>query len=205
MTAVSACARPVSRLWFALAVIGAFVGVYMLWLHVTTDPLIDVHAYYDAAARLKGLPIAWSVAIGQAQVPLTLLTAIAAPWSIALAAHLKLFPTLIALWWIGRREWRRLAVFVAWAAGLVMLQLVLAPQATLDFLTALTLKEVGAVRNFSPYALSPLLWAALVVIGVAVTLRLARTRWGWSAAVALSVLASPPVRQARWVNGASMP
>jgi hypothetical protein len=263
MTAVSARARPVSRLWFALAVIGAFVGVYMLWLHVTTDPLIDVHAYYDAAARLNaglplyppnqdvngptayfypplfaivfrplallpyqaaaaiweavviasfvatvwwvgprrretwlaigvlGLPIAWSVAIGQAQVPLTLLTAIAAPWSIALAAHLKLFPTLIALWWIGRREWRRLAVFVAWAAGLVILQLVLAPQATLDFLTALTLKEVGAVRNFSPYALSPLIWAALVVIGVAVTLRLARTRWGWSAAVALSVLASP--------------
>jgi hypothetical protein len=262
-TAAPARVRPVSRLWFALAVIGAFAGVYMLWLHVTTDPLIDVHAYYQAGARLNaaqplyppdqdvngptayfypplfailfqplallpypaataiweagviasfvltvwwigprrretwlaigvlGLPIAWSVSIGQAQVPLTLLTAIGAPWSIALAAHLKLFPALIALWWMGRREWRRLGVFAAWAAGLALLQLVLAPQATFDFLTALTLNEVGSVRNFSPYALSPLLWAALVVIGVAVTLRLGRSRWGWSAAVALSVLASP--------------
>ena len=255
--------RSPSLVLFALAVIGALAGIYLLWLHLTTDPLGDIHAYYEAAVRLNagqplyppdqdvngnlayfypplfailfrplallpyavaaaiwefvvlasfvvtiwwigprrrdtwlaigilGIPIAWSAAIGQAQVPLTLLTVIGAPWSIALAANVKLFPALIALWWVGRREWRRLAVFAAWAAGLMLLQLVLAPQATFDFLTTLTLKEVGAVRSFSPYALSPLLWAALVVTGVAVTLRLSRTRWGWSAAVALSALATP--------------
>jgi len=143
------------------------------------------------ALGVLGLPIAWSLAIGQAQVPLTLLTAFGAPWSIALAAHLKLFPALVALWWIGRREWRRLGLFAGWVAALALLQLVLAPQATLDFLAALTLEQVGAVRNLSPYVISPLVWGALVLVGVAVVLRLAPTRWGWAAAVVLSVVATP--------------
>jgi len=255
--------RQVRLAWFAAAIVGALAGISTLWLHLASDPLADVRAYYDAGTRLNeglplypagadtnvaefyryppllamafrplallpypaaaaiweavviasfvatiwwigprrretwlaigvlGLPIAWSLAIGQAQVPLTLLTAIGAPWSIALAAHLKLFPALIALWWIGQREWRTLAVFAAWTAGLVLLQLVLAPGATVDFLGVLTLEQVGAVRSFSPYAISPLLWAVLVVVGVASVLRLAPGRWGWAAAVALSVLATP--------------
>jgi len=255
--------RPVNLGLFALAVIGALVGIYMFWLHVTTDPLNDVHAYYEGAARLNAglslyppdqsvatplgypyppllailfrplallpfaaasaiwevvviasfivtvwwsglrrretwlalgifaLPIAWCVAIGQAQVPLTLLTAIGAPWSIALAANIKLFPALIALWWIGRREWRSLGVFAATMAGLALLQLVLAPQATLDYITAISLHQVGHVQNLSPYASSPLLWAALVLAGVGVVLRLAPTRWGWATAVILSVVATP--------------
>ncbi|MFH1474828.1 MAG: glycosyltransferase 87 family protein [Chloroflexota bacterium] len=143
------------------------------------------------AVGILGLPIAWCVAIGQAQVPLTFLTAIGAPWSIALAANLKLFPALVALWWIGRRDWRALAVFAGWVAGLALLQLVLAPQATLDFLGTLTLEQVGEVRNISPYAVSPLLWAVLVGAGIVLSLRLAPTRWGWVAAVMLSVVATP--------------
>ena len=147
----------------------------------------------DLAGRsgMLGLPIAWCVAIGQAQVPLTFLTALGAPWSIALAANIKLFPALVALWWIGRREWRCLGVFLAWMAGIVLLQVVLAPQAMPTSWTPLTLKQVGEVRNLSPYAFSPLLWAVLVVGGVAAHARLAPTRWGWAAAVALSVLATP--------------
>ena len=263
MTATTSRARPVSRGLFALAVIGALAGLYLFWLHVTTDPLNDVHAYYEAAARLNAgqpvyppdqsvatplgypypplvailfrplallpfaaaaaiwevvvvasfvvtvwwmglrrpetwlalgilaLPIGWCVSIGQAQVPLTLFTAIGAPWSVALAANIKLFPALIVLWWIGRREWRSLGVFAATLAGLALLQLVLAPQATLDYLTAISLKQVGAIQNFSPYAVSPLLWGVLVLVGVAVVLRLAPTRRGWAAAVIFSVLATP--------------
>jgi len=143
------------------------------------------------ALGILALPIGWCVAIGQVQVPLTMLTAIGAPWSIALAANIKLFPSLIALWWIGRRDWRSLGLFVATLAGLALLQLVLAPQASLDYLTAITLKQVGAIRNFSPYAVSPLVWGALVVAGVGIVLRLAPTRWGWPAAVILSVVATP--------------
>ena len=256
-------ARQARLAWFVAAVVGAAAGASTLWLHLTTDPLADVHAYYDAGARLNaglplypegadpnaaefyryppllaiafrplalvpfeaaaaiwmvvivgslvgtiwwvgprrpetwiaigvlGLPIAWSVSIGQAQVPLTFLTALGAPWSIALAANLKLFPALVALWWVGRREWRSLGRFAGWMAGLALLQLVLAPQATLDFLPTLTLEQVGEVRNLSPYGVSPLLWMALVVAGSILVLRLAPSRWGWAAAVALSVLATP--------------
>lgn len=257
-------ARRFARLGvFALATVGALAGVGILWIHLTSDPLADVRAYYDAGARLNaglplypaaadpnaaefyryppllaiafrplallpfpaaagiweavviaslvgtlwwvglrrretwlavgilGLPIAWCVAIGQAQVLLTFLTAIGAPWSIALAANLKLFPALVALWWIGRRDRRSVAAFATWSAGLAFLQLVLAPQATLDFLGTLTLDQVGDVRNISPYSVSPLLWAVLVGAGVVLALRLAPTRWGWAAAVVMSVLATP--------------
>jgi hypothetical protein len=80
------------------------------------------------AVGMLGLPIAWALSIGQAQVIVTLLTTLAAPWSIALAANVKLFPALVALWWIGRREWRALRVSVAWASGLALH--CAAPQAT---------------------------------------------------------------------------
>jgi hypothetical protein len=143
------------------------------------------------ALGILAVPIAWAVAIGQAQVPLTLLTALGSPWSIALATHLKLFPALIALWWIGRRDWRAVGAFLAWTGGLAALQLVLAPQATIDFLATLTLEQVGEVRNVSPYAISPLLWVILVGAGSLLVVRLAPTRWGWAAAVAFSVLATP--------------
>ena len=263
MTADSRHGRRLSLLWFALAVVGALAGAYVLWVHLTTDPLADVHAYYDAGARLNaglplypagadpnaaefyryppllaiafrplallpfdvaagiwealvlvafgatlwrlgvrrpatwlavgmlGLPIGWTLAIGQAQAVVTLLLTLGNPWAVALAGHLKLFPFLVGLYWLGRRDWRSLGWFAAWTVGLGLLQLVLEPSNTLAFLRLTNLAQVGEVHNFSPYALSPLLWAALVVVGVAVTLRLARTRWGWSAAVALSVLATP--------------
>lgn len=143
------------------------------------------------AVGILGVPIAWATAIGQAQVPLTFLTAVGAPWSIALAANLKLFPALVAAWWIGRRDRRALIAFAAWMGGLALFQLVVEPQGSIDFLATLTLEQVGEVRNISPYALSPVLWAVLLVTGIALTLRLAPTRWGWAAAVALSVLATP--------------
>ncbi len=150
------------------AVVGALAGISTLWIHLTTDPLADVHAYYDAGTRLNqglplypadadpneaefyryppllaiafrplallpfpaaatiwmavliasfigtlwwigirrrktwltvgilGLPIAWSVAVGQAQVPVTFLTTLGSPWALALAANMKLFPALVA-------------------------------------------------------------------------------------------------------------
>ena len=260
----SSRARRLARLGvFTLAVLGALAGIVTLFMHLASDPLADVRAYYDAGARLNeglplypadadpnaadfyryppllaiafrplallpfpaaaaiweavviaslvgtlwrlglrrretwlavgilGLPIAWCVAIGQAQVPVTFLTTLGGPWSIALAANVKLLPALVAAWWIGRRAWRALGVFVAWLAVLVLLQFVLEPQATIDFLGTLTTEQVGEVRNISPYVVSPLLWAGLVVAGVLFTVRLAPTRWGWAAAVALSVVAPP--------------
>jgi hypothetical protein len=263
LTAVSARARWVPRGLFAFAVVGALAGAYVFWLHVTSDPLADVRAYYDAGTRLNaaqplypagadpdaaefyryppllailfrplallpyeaaaavweavvlatfgltlwrlgirrpatwlavgilGIPIAWTLAIGQAQAIVTLLLTLGSPWAAALAGNLKLFPLLVSLFWLSRRDWRNLGWFIAWTIGLGLAQLILEPANTLAFLGMSNLEQVGSVHNFSPYALSPVLWGVLVVVGVVAALRLGRTRWGWSAAIALSVLASP--------------
>lgn len=143
------------------------------------------------AAGILGFSIGYALAIGQAQTPVTLLVALGSPWTVALAANIKVFPGLVALFWVGRREWRQLGLFAAWMAGLIALQFALEPQATVDFVRSLTLEQVGQVRNLSPYVISPILWAVLVLIGIALTLRLAPTKWGWTAAVALSTLATP--------------
>jgi hypothetical protein len=254
--------RNVNLVLFTAAVFGGLIGVNTFLLHLGSDPLADIHAYYDAGARLNAglplyeqaattnqaefyryppllaiafrplallpfevaaaiwesvvvasflaliwwlrpgfrgrllvgmlaMPILWSLAIGQAQVPMTLLVALGTPWSLALATHLKVLPALAAIWWVGRRDWRSLGMFVAWLVGLAAVQLVVDPADTLAFPSVFTLTQVGEVRNFSPYVASPILWAVLVAIGSVVALRLAPTRWGWAAAVTLAVLATP--------------
>jgi hypothetical protein len=241
---------------------GLLLGIEVLILHLSTDPLADVHAYYDAGARLNAglslyeqsadpnfnyyyfyppllaiafrplallpyetaalvweaivivaivltvrriglrgpvlfvacwlaLPILWALAIGQAQAIVTLLLAYATPFGVALAANLKVFPGLAAIYWIGRREWRRLARFAGWMAALIGLQLVLEPTGTLGYLTFLRADLVGNVQNLSLYAISPVLWGVSVALMTLIALRCANTRWGWPAAVVLSVFATP--------------
>lgn len=255
-------ARRIRLVLFGAGIVGVLLGINTTILHLTSDPLADVHAYYDAGARLNAglplyqqaattndaefyryppllaivfrplallpfeaaaaiwetvvvaslvgtvlvlrpdrmrlavfgmlfLPIMWSVTIGQAQVPVTFLVALGSPWAIALAAHLKIFPALIAIWWLGRRDWRSLGWFAAWSVGLGLVQLVLEPSGTLAFPGVFNLAQVGEVRNLSPYAISPWIWIALVVALGAVAIRSAPGRWGWAAAVAFAVLASP--------------
>jgi hypothetical protein len=255
--------RQVRWILIVAAGIGLLIGLDTLLLHLRADPLADVHAYYDAGARLNaGLPlydqpastddaafyryppllailfrplarlpfpvaaaiwevlvvaafvltvvrigardqrtwlllgmlaapILWTLAIGQAHLPMTLLMSLATPWAVAFAAHLKLFPALLALWWLGRREWRQLGMFLGWVVGLGLVQFVLEPAGTLAFLSFPGLGQVGSVENLSLYGISPLLWLASVVVLAAVSLRLAPTRWGWAAAVVLSVFATP--------------
>lgn len=143
------------------------------------------------AVGILGVAIGWAVAIGQAQVVVTWLLTLGSPWAVALAGNLKLFPWLVALFWLGRRDWRSLGLFAAWAAGLLALQLVLEPANTVAFFQLLTLDQVGEVENLSPYGVSPTLWVGLAVAGLVLVIGLARTRWGWAAAVAYSVLVMP--------------
>ena len=137
------------------------------------------------------MPIAWSLVVGQAQVLVTALLVVGMPWALAFAVHLKLLPALVALYWVGRRDWESLARFAAWVVVLIGVQLLLEPAATVAYLGFPNLVQVGEVNNLSIYAVSPLLWAVLVVAGAVVTIRLGPTRYGWAAAVALSVLATP--------------
>jgi hypothetical protein len=252
----------VRRVLAGAAVLGLALGIQTLILHLSTDPLADVHAYYDAGTRLNAglplydqpattndnefyryppllaivfrplallpfeaaaaaweaflvvclaltvarlglnrrtllvigmlaLPTLWSLAVGQAQIVVTLLMAFGSPLALALAAHLKIFPALAAIWWLGRRDLRSFAWFVAWVAAIGVVQLVLEPGGTLAFPSSLGLEQVGNVENRSLYAYSPIAWAVAVVAGTVVAWRLAPTRYGWAAAVALSVLATP--------------
>jgi hypothetical protein len=245
-----------------LAGFGLLLGIEVLILHLTTDPLADVHAYYDAGARLNAglplyeqtadpnfnyyyfyppllaivfrplallpfttaaliweailiaatvltfrriglresvlfatcllaLPLLWTLAIGQAQALVTMLLTYGTPFGVALAANIKVFPGLVAIYWVGRRQWRRLGRFAGWMAALIGLQLVLEPAATLGYLEFLRLDLVANVQNLSLYAISPLLWQISVVVMALIALRFANTRWGWPAAVVLSVFATP--------------
>ncbi|HEX5822977.1 MAG TPA: hypothetical protein VFY18_00835, partial [Candidatus Limnocylindrales bacterium] len=117
--------------------------------------------------------------------------ALGMPWTIALAANLKLFPILAATWWLGRRDWRALGWLAAWLVGLALLQLVLEPAGSMAYLGFLRFEQVGDVKSISPYALSPLLWAALLAVGIVAAIRLAPRRHGWAVAVAVAVFASP--------------
>jgi len=143
------------------------------------------------AVAILGMPIAFTLSVAQAHAPLTLLLAIGSPWSIALATNVKIFPALVAVYWLGRRDWAALRRFAAWLVVLAAVQLVLEPTGSLDYLGALRPAWLGEVRNMSPYALSPILWAVLAVAGLVAALRLAPTRWGWASAVALSTLVPP--------------
>ncbi|MEO5965840.1 MAG: hypothetical protein ABIR11_10280, partial [Candidatus Limnocylindrales bacterium] len=80
---------------------------------------------------------------------------------------------------------------VAWTAGLGLMQLVLEPAGTIAFLGFSSLGQVGDVVNLSPWALSPVLWVVATGALVVIAWRLARTPWGWAAAVVLAVGATP--------------
>lgn len=252
----------VRRILRIAAIVGIGLGIETTILHLMTDPMADVRAYYDAAARLNAgqplymqvtntnepgfyryppllaiafrplallpyevatiiwlavllvatgltfrrlglrepvlmvagwlaLPIMWALTIGQAQALVTFLLALGAPWAVAFAANLKLLPALVAVYWIGRREWRQVAKFVGWTAALVMIQLLLEPAGTMAYLGFLSIEQVGQVANISLYAISPVLWAVAVVILLVIALRMAPSRVGWAVAVVLAVFATP--------------
>ena len=146
------------------------------------------------AIGILGVPIGWALTVAQAHVPMTLLMAIGQHWSIALAANLKLFPALIVLYWLGRREWESAAAFFMWTVLLMLVQVLLEPGGSIAYVQQLStdqLGEAGVLRNFSPYTISPLLWLWLLFAGAAATIVAARYRWGWAVAVTFASLAPP--------------
>ena len=110
----------------------------------------------------------------------------------ALAANIKLFPALVAVYWVGRREWRRLGIFAAWMAGLLAFQFILEPTATLAYVEFLRVaagrrRQQPVARTRSRPSCGRCRSSSLGLVA----LRLAPTRWGWAAAVVLSVFAAP--------------
>ena len=99
------------------------------------------------ALGILGMPIAWAVAIAQAHVPMTLLMAIGQPWSIALATNIKLFPVLIAVWWLGRRQYQAVGALIGWLALLAFLQWIIEPAGSTAFFGAVGLDETVGVQQ----------------------------------------------------------
>jgi hypothetical protein len=143
------------------------------------------------AVGLLGIPIGWALTVAQAHIPMTLLMAIGQPWSIAVAANIKLFPALIALWWLGRRDWESFVAFLTWSALLAVAQLLLEGPGTLAFFNSVGFAQLGEVRNISVFVISPLAWIGLLMVGGLLVLLTARTRWGWAVAVTVATLAPP--------------
>lgn len=141
--------------------------------------------------------IGWTLAIGQAEAFIVLLLTIGSPFTVALAGNIKLYPLAAGIYWLARRDWHALGRLAGWTAGLALLQLILDPADTLAFPGTLgpgqVAFELASSGNLSPFTISPLIWAILVAIEVVVAFRLGRTRWGWAAAVVLSVFVSPRV------------
>ena len=143
------------------------------------------------AIGLLGIPIGWALSVAQAHVPFTYLLAIGQPWSVAIAANLKITPVLIAIWWLGRRDYESFFAFLVWMVLLALAQVVLETRGSFAFFTSVGVDQLGEVRNWSPFVQSPVLWMVLLLVGCLVVLALARTKWGWPAAVTL-VTFSPP-------------
>ena len=176
---------------FPYEVVAPLWGLLMVAAFLLTVRRLGFTTNTALAVAILALPIGWTLAIGQAQSVMTLFIALGTPLGVALAANIKLFPALIGLYWLGRRDWRRLGELIAWGLALLAVQFALEPAGTIAFLRFPNLDQVGQVNNLSPYGISPLLWAVLAVAGGLLTVTLARTKWGWAAAVAFSVPRDP--------------
>ena len=124
------------------------------------------------------LPICWALVIGQVEIIITLLLSFGTPAAVALAGTMKLFPWLAAAYWVGRRQWTALARFVAWIAGLFLLQLLIEPAGTLAFFRLEWLDASFEVRNVSLWVIHPALWLVGAVVAGVASLRLGRNSLG---------------------------
>jgi hypothetical protein len=171
----------VSGLWLAASIGAVAVTIRRAGLR---EPVF-------LAAGCLALPILWSVSIGQVEPLVTLALAFASPVGIGIASSIKIFPALVAVYWIARQEWRSLVTFGVTVALLGVFQILVEPSATRTWLEFTWLRPAFAVRNISPYAVHPLLWVALVIVLGVAAWRLGPTRRGWGAAVTLAVLVHP--------------
>lgn len=103
------------------------------------------------------------------------------PLWIALAASLKIFPILLALVYLGRRQWWAFVATVA-ITGLLWL-----PAVFLYDLTAYPVSagQAGALVTF------PIIYFAVVGIAMGATFVLARTRWSWLTGATAVIVALP--------------
>jgi hypothetical protein len=161
-------------IWSVILVAASVAAVVPLaqrgaWLQVAF--FFPILVGISAVGNVQALMVAWLVwGVERRSGPL---------W-IAAAASLKAVPILLALVYIGRREWWRAAATAALTALLV------APAFLYDLAGyVVTSGEAGALVDL------PVLYVAAVGLGVVAILRLARGRFAWLAGSATTALATP--------------
>ena len=180
--------------WFAYAVVPLTflpkVAVAAAWSAIGIASLVAITWPYLRARSIEAASfglicltvLVWEVGSGNVGPPLIALIMYTArgrwgPVAIGIFASLKLFPIFYALAYLANGERRRAALALAVAL------LLGAP----TFLEDLSAYPFSAGATVSLFGISPVLWAVVLVIAVAASLRY--RRWSWSLA-ALAVLAS---------------
>lgn len=160
--------------WSAILIVASFAAV---------QPLMQRRAWLPIAFFLPML-IGIS-AVGNAHPILIAMLVLgverrSGPVWIGIAASLKLFPFLLVLTYVGRREWYRAALTAGLTAALV------APFLFYD-LTAYRTEAGGAALLWR----WPVTYVLVVVVLMATAVRLARSRYGWLVSATTVALSLP--------------
>jgi hypothetical protein len=161
-------------LWSAVLLIGSGLALVPLararaWVAVAffAPILVGISAVGNVQPLIIA-PLAWT------------LERRSGPFWIGVAASLKVFPLLFALVYLGRGRWAKAL------AALAVTALLWAPALLYDLSGYVT--EPGQAASLISV---PILWAIVVGAAIGVTLRLARSPYGWLAAAGTVVLALP--------------
>jgi hypothetical protein len=176
-------------LWFALIAAATLVPIVVAWRVAGPAGLLPVALLIGAWGQqlLNGNAQAFVVAL-LAVVPFA---GSAGAVGLALATMLKLHPALGIVWYVGRREWRPLAWYVAAMAVLALVQLPWLPAMVRFYLTDATATET--IPGMSLRVLGVVPWVAGTIAMAVAATWFARTRYGWLLATVLQLVALPRV------------
>jgi hypothetical protein len=165
-----------------------------------------------ALAYLVGAPLAALLAVvqppllvdelrfGNIELVVTALVVIGFTRPAAWAGPLltKVSPGIGLLWFVARREWRRLAIAMGTTAALALISFVLAPQLWFDWFQLLTGSPLADAQR-----LAPLPFVVRVAIGAAVILVAAISDRAWL--VPLGIAVALPEYGSQWLILLAMP
>ena len=176
-------------LWFALIGVATAVPIWVGYRVSGPAGLLPAALLIGAWGQqlLNGNAQAFVVAL-LAVVPLT---GSMGAVGLALATMLKLHPALAVVWYVGRREWRPLAWYVAAMAVLTAVQLPWLPQMVRFYLDDPTATET--IPGMSLRAIGFVPWVLGTAAVAIAALWFARGRYGWLLATLLQLVALPRV------------